>query len=883
MDDAILHGLNAEQRAVVADLDHHILLNAPAGTGKTNVLARRVAALVESGRAAGSQILCLTFTNRACKELKNRIFSTAHEKGLDVVVKTIHSFCYSLIKEESKAGSDVCSDFLVYDDEDCKNIVASLPLSLDVSARGRMQNIQNFIEASKKYCALHDCQSGDVLADFASGAEAICRDDGRLRSFCTNYTDSVDAELEQWLATNGVGLMEQYTAALSANHALDFEDLIVRASLLLRQDDVCRRWQNRFAYIAIDEMQDTSDIEYDLISRLFPGRIVLLCGDYFQTIYEWRGSHPDAILRRFTADYRPVRITFTINYRATETLLQASSACLANLFGPSVASFYPAPGTAAGHEQGEPIVAVETAHFMDEARWIFRQIAALPPQERTKACIMTRTNRCNKVVWNGVRSHNEGLPQERRLPFTMIDQFQLFKRQECKDVAAFLRLTMNKHDALSLKRILLRFAERIGRRTIDTIESPSYRRLGLGLCDFIDGDALTLGDPFGRLLTALEKGSVVVFDVESTGTDTTRDDIIQIAAIRLNERCEIAGKFNAYVRPNRSVGDSYYIHHISDELLRREGRDPKEALADFLRFADGAVIVGHNVSYDLRILRSELRRLSMDSPDDIAYYDTLDIFRRFYPNLPNHKLSYLSSRFTPDTQSSHDAFDDIVATAAILRYALDEHIRPHTAQRRSCMAIYAPLFKPVSERLHELRQLSYTQRPCDLIAAVMLRCGVKDYYEGQQGRTEQEEHIDRMENIRKLYSLAKETDTPGQDPRDALTEFLQLTALSNSELDSLLEKKPQIPIITIHQAKGLEFDYVFLACLQDGVFPLSRAADDSRELDEEKRLFYVAMTRARKRLFLSWHRREGKHLYGPSRFITAIPGQYLLQETGQAK
>ena len=386
-----------------------------------------------------------------------------------------------------------------------------------------------------------------------------------------------------------------------------------------------------------------------------------------------------------------------------------------------------------------------------------------------------------------------------------------------------------------------------------------------------------------KLLTALEKGNVVVFDVESTGTDTTRDDIIQIAAIRLNERCEIAGKFNAYVRPSRSVGDSYYIHHISDELLRREGRDPKEALADFLRFADGAVIVGHNVSYDLRILRSELRRLSMDSPDDIAYYDTLDIFRRFYPNLPNHKLSYLSNRFTPDTQSSHDAFDDIVATAAILRYALDEHIRPYTAQRRSCMAIYASLFKPVSEKLHELRQLSYTQRPCELIAAVMLRCGVKDYYEGRQSRTEQEEHIDRMENIRKLYSLAKETDTPGQDPRDALTEFLQLTALSNSELDSLLEKKPQIPIITVHQAKGLEFDYVFLASLQDGVFPLSRTADDSRELDEEKRLFYVAMTRARKRLFLSWHRREGKHVYGPSRFIAAIPGQYLLQEAGQAK
>ena len=882
-DDAILHGLNAEQRAVVTDLEHNILLNAPAGTGKTNVLARRVAAIVESGRAEGSQILCLTFTNRACKELKNRIFSAARAKGLDVVVKTIHSFCYSLIKEESKASSDVFSDFLVYDDEDCKNIIDSLSLSLDISARGRRQNIQNFIEAAKKYCALHNCQSGNISADFAAGAEAICRDDGRLRSFCTNYTNNVDDELEQWLATNGVPLIEQYTTSLSANHALDFEDLIVRASLLLRQDDVLRRWQNRFSYIAIDEMQDTSDIEYDLISRLFPGRVVLLCGDYFQTIYEWRGSHPDAILRRFTENYHPIRITFTTNYRATEILLNASSSCLANLFGSSVASFYPAPGIAAGHEQGHPIIAAETAHFMDEARWIFRQIAALPLQERTKACIMTRTNRCNKVIWNGVRSHNQGLPPEHRLPFTMIDQFQLFKRQECKDVIAFLRLMMNKYDALSLKRILLRFAERIGRRTIDTIESPSYRRLGLGLCDFIDVNALTFGDPFGLLLTALKTHNVVVFDVESTGTDTTRDDIVQIAAIRLNENCEVIDTFNTYVQSSRSVGDSYYIHHISDELLRRKGRNPKEALADFLRFADGSVIVGHNVSYDLRILRSEMRRLSMNSPDDIPYYDTLDIFRRFYPNLPNHKLTYLSSRFTPDTVSNHDAFDDITATAAILRYALDEHIRPHTAKRRSYISIYAPLFKPISERLHELRQLSYAQRPCDLIASVMTRCGVKDYYETRHSRMDLEDHVDRMENIRKLYSLAKETDTLGQDPRDALTEFLQLTALSNSELDSLLKKKPQIPIITVHQAKGLEFDYVFLACLQDGIFPLSRAADDSRELDEEKRLFYVAMTRARKRLFLSWHRREGKHVYKPSRFIAAIPGQYLSQESGQTE
>ena len=171
--------------------------------------------------------------------------------------------------------------------------------------------------------------------------------------------------------------------------------------------------------------------------------------------------------------------------------------------------------------------------------------------------------------------------------------------------------------------------------------------------------------------------------------------------------------------------------------------------------------------------------------------------------------------------------------------------------------------------------LTYEKRPCDMITQVMLQGGVKAYYTSQQEKQALSgQPINRIDNIRKLYRLAQELDTrPRQDARDALTDFLQLTSLSNSELDSLLAKKPQIPIITIHQAKGLEFDYVFLACLQEGTFPLSRTISQ-HELDEEKRLFYVAMTRAKKRLYLSWHRNEGNHICQPSQFIAAIPSQY---------
>ena len=875
--------LSDEQRLVVNTLDKHILLNAPAGTGKTNVLACRAAAIIRSGNAAASQILCLTFTNRACKELQARIFKTAHEKGLDITVKTIHSFCYAIIKEEAKRNSDIANDFLIYDEEDCKNVIASIcPPALNVYGQGRLQKLQNFIEAVKKYAVLSDCQQGDFAADCAAGAEALRSDGDKLRALCSYYGDTWDVELEQWLATNGAEFIRRYNDAMASCHAVDFADLIIRAYELLCRQDICRRWQNRFRYISIDEMQDTSEIEYKLLSLLFPGRIILLSGDYFQTIYSWRGSSPDMILRRFTAEYAPLHVTFTVNYRSTRTLLNASSACLANLFGPSVLTCYPVPVTAAAAETGGNIIAGETFSFMDEARWIFNQIEKLSPEERTKACIMTRTNRSNKMIWNGVRAHNEKLPPERRLPFTMIDQFQLFKRQECKDVAAFLRLLMNKHDSLSLKRILLRFASRISKRTIQTIESASYKKLGISLCDFADEKTQEYGDPFGLLLAALKEENVVVFDVESTGTNTTKDEIIQVAAIRLNENCEAIEQFTAYLRPSGSVGDSYYIHHISDEQLSREGKDPHQGLQELLSFMGNAVVVGHNVTFDLHILRSELRRLSLAGPNEIPYYDTLDIFRRFYPNLPKHTLSFLSSRFTPDTKSSHDAFDDILATAALLRYALKSHILPCTAQRQAAMAMYLSLFAPISRNISELTRQSYSRRPADLIADVMLSCGVKAYYENNRSDSGGDSHVDRIENIRKLYSLARESDDPAMDPRDALTEFLRLSALSNSELDSLLQKKPQIPIITVHQAKGLEFEYVFLSFLQEGTFPLSRALSSPKELAEEKRLFYVAMTRAKKRLFLSWHRREGNRTCQASQFIAAIPGEYVSQESGHS-
>ena len=240
----------------------------------------------------------------------------------------------------------------------------------------------------------------------------------------------------------------------------------------------------------------------------------------------------------------------------------------------------------------------------------------------------------------------------------------------------------------------------------------------------------------------------------------------------------------------------------------------------------------------------------------------------------NHKLATISEFIDTTDQPSHDAFDDIMATAAILRYALASYIVPQTEARRQAMARYAPAFTDFAAFIERLRGLSYTARPQDLVATVMNDGGVKAYYEQHKpfDNAAAEYPMDRVETIRRLYRIAAEGDDAAQNSRDALTEFLKVTSLSNSELDTMLAKKVQIPILTIHQAKGLEYDYVFLACLENEHFPTYQAVRRG-DLSEEERLFYVAMTRAKKRLYLSWHTGEGDHALAVSPFVKAIPNE----------
>ena len=851
--------LNEQQRQVVEDLEQNILLLAPAGTGKTNTLACRIEHILANGKVLPEEILCLTFTNKACREMQERVKKQAGAAGMRVLIKTFHSFCYDIIKTEAKRHSDLFADFTIFDEADCQILLR------DIAGEYPLRALQQLVSQLKEWRARYQLYTEDEEEDYRQTLLHLLQEQPQqVQALAVDGRYQFDRDFYAAWQAKGAAWTAAYDRRLHDIHGLDFTDLIVQAKVLLEQPPLAIKWTRRFAYIHIDEVQDTSELEYDILSHIFGGSRLLLCGDYFQTIYEWRGSHPEVVLRRFQEEWHPRRISLRENYRSTQILLNASFAWLRHLFPERVAAFYPQGLEAVSREPGEAIVLKGALDFTDEAQWIYYTIQQLPAEAYDKVCILTRSNSYNKALAGQFLSLGRQLPKAQRLPFMLIDEMKFFRRQEIKDVLAFLKLIVNPHDIASFIRLLNRYGRGIGPAAIREISSPRYRKTGLRLTDFLDEDARRTGDFFAVLNKALAEENLVVFDVEATGVDVTRDENIEIAGLRLARDGSVKDTFKRFLLPTRPVGESVAVHGISDDWLHQHGKSPEHVLREFCDFAAGAVIVGHNVTYDLHILGSHLSRLHLPPLVYRRYYDTLDIFRRFFPELANHKLEFLSKFCGAEHEPSHDALADVEATADILLYAWKRAILPQEEHRRQYLARWQEKFDTLAAKLESFRRAAEELRPWQLIGKIVVEMGMDAYYR-ERGE------LPRIENLRELFRRARDADDDDIRPLDALLRFLSEASLTTTDLD-LRSKKVEIPIITIHQAKGTEFDYVFLAGLQEGTFPGLQAERTGR-LTEEARLFYVAITRPRKRLFLSWCQHQYGHERQMSRFIRALPRQ----------
>jgi DNA helicase-2/ATP-dependent DNA helicase PcrA len=248
------------------------------------------------------------------------------------------------------------------------------------------------------------------------------------------------------------------------------------------------------------------------------------------------------------------------------------------------------------------------------------------------------------------------------LPCITVEQFEFFRRDEVKRALAYLRLLVNPHDASALRRIHI---AGVGDRALETIQQNGDG-IGLRLTDLAQPHTLEQGDPFGRVLNAYEHGAIVVFDTETTGLNPAANEIIEIAGQRLvNGCCE--AEFHRYIRV-AGVGESANIHGITNEELAVKGEPATRVLSDFLAFAQGALLVGHNVGFDIKILTAQARRLSLNPPS-FECQDTCDAARRFICS-ENYRLSTLAECLGLPSPPSHRADDDVRTTVELLDHLI---------------------------------------------------------------------------------------------------------------------------------------------------------------------------------------------------------------------
>ena len=586
---------NKKQQQVINELNQNILLSAGAGTGKTNVLSYRVANILNKNRANADEILCLTFTNKACRELKNRITSQLDfETANKITIRTIHGFAYQVITTTAKKAQTIFKEFVIFDDEDQKTLIRQTIANFPKARALDIQYIVNCIEQLKQERALKHIYTEDIEADYTTIYHQHLK-------FNKTFNQQQSDNLTKFFQFDGLNIIINYELALQQMHGLDYKDLIANAYRLFQDENICSSWRKRYKYIMIDEMQDTSSFEYTMLEKLFPANNIMLCGDEFQTIYEWRGSNPQKILTAFTEKYNPLIINFNENYRSTKLLLEMAYNTLINLFcKETILHSYAKNLLSKSSELGHKIELKQANSLANEAQWIFQNIVNLLPliKTPTQIAILVRQNNYLQNLTlhlNYLANIYNQKNQEAPIHFIQIDNIRFFKRQEIKDVLSIMKYLINPNDYLSLQRILINLIPNIGIRTIKQISSTEYLQNGLRLSDFINANFQNPNyEPFSDLISAYLSKDIIVFDIEGTGTDIFADNIIQLSAIKIRKGKKIA-EFNRYLKSDKPVGDSEKVHHISDEYLQTHGENPKLVLQEFCQFIQDAIITGHNI------------------------------------------------------------------------------------------------------------------------------------------------------------------------------------------------------------------------------------------------------------------------------------------------
>ena len=432
VDSDFLSQLNEQQREAVLATEGPLLILAGAGSGKTRVIAHRIAYLIAEKKVPSWNILAVTFTNKAADEMRQRVQRLLHtqERSDLPLVSTFHSLCVRILRQDiEKLNDKYTRRFTIYDQDDSIRLIKQAIRDLGYD--------EKYVAPRATQSAISSAKNrGEDPTAFAARAE---------------YMDERRAVMAK--------VYEMYEARLHGNNALDFDDLLIKTVRLLRDvDEVREKYNNKFRYILVDEYQDTNSLQFALISLITQkSQNIAVVGDEDQSIYKWRGADISNILNFEKHFPKTKTIRLEQNYRSTQTILDVAGAVVKNNLerkGKSLWTQNPRGGRV-GYYQAFDAEA--------EARWVAQKIVEHRREEREiRGAVLYRTNSQSRVFEEAMRRTG--------LQYNIIGGFSFYERMEVRDIIAYLKLALNPNDSIALGRVINSPPRGIGKTTIDELE-----------------------------------------------------------------------------------------------------------------------------------------------------------------------------------------------------------------------------------------------------------------------------------------------------------------------------------------------------------------------------------------------------------------------------
>ncbi len=422
--------LNDKQKEAVLADDGPVLILAGAGSGKTSVLTTKIAYLIEEKGANPKNILAITFTNKAAREMKQRIIKMVGSKAYDMQISTFHSFGLRIIKENyEKLGYE--KNFTIIDSDDSLTLIKKIMKELNIdTTRCNPKFIKNNISSCKN----------EMMSP------------SRYKSLAVDDVSEITYKV-----------YEKYQESLKRNNSLDFDDLLTMPVMLFNKyKDVLDSYQELFKYVFIDEYQDTNEAQY-ILSKMISAKYKNICvvGDEAQSIYSWRGANYKNILN-FEKDYKDAKvILLEQNYRSTKMILNAANSVIKNNINKKDKNLWTL------NEEGEKIKYIKANDEKDEASYVTKEIKELKNKgvNLDDIAVLYRTNAQSRTIEEGFLNSN--------IPYRIVGAFAFYSRKEIKDLLAYLKLIYNTKDDISLLRIINYPKRGIGSKTVDNLSMES--------------------------------------------------------------------------------------------------------------------------------------------------------------------------------------------------------------------------------------------------------------------------------------------------------------------------------------------------------------------------------------------------------------------------